>query len=58
VFANPDETNKRQRLDVDTHERLVRLFSDPSRRAHVVGRKRHLLSGIARCGKCGGAPYP
>ena len=32
-------------LDADTHERLVRLFADPSRRAHVVGRKRHLLSG-------------
>jgi site-specific DNA recombinase len=45
-------------LDADTHERLVRLFSDPSRRAHVVGRKRHLLSGIARCGKCGGPLYP
>ena len=40
-------------LDVDTHERLVKLFADPSRRAHVVGRKRHLLSGVARCGKCG-----
>ena len=44
-------------FDVDTHERLVRLFADPSRRAHVVGRKRHLLSGIARCGKCGGPLY-
>jgi hypothetical protein len=40
-------------LDLDTHERLVKLFADPSRRAHVVGRKRHLLSGVARCGKCG-----
>ena len=45
-------------LDEDTHERLVKLFADPSRRAHVVGRKRHLLSGIARCGKCGGPLYP
>ena len=44
-------------FDTDTHERLVKLFSDPSRRAHVVGRKRHLLSGIARCGKCGGPLY-
>jgi site-specific DNA recombinase len=26
-------------LDEDTHERLVKLFADPSRRAHVVGRK-------------------
>ena len=45
-------------LDEDTHERLVKLFADPSRRAHVVGRKQHLLSGIARCGKCGGPLYP
>lgn len=39
-------------FDVDTHERLVKLLDDPSRRAHVVGRKLHLLSGIATCGKC------
>jgi len=45
-------------LDEDTHERLVKLFADPSRRAHVVGRKQHLLSGIARCGKCDGPLYP
>jgi site-specific DNA recombinase len=45
-------------LDEDTHERLVKLFADSSRRAHVVGRKQHLLSGIARCGKCGGPLYP
>jgi site-specific DNA recombinase len=44
-------------LDVDTHERLVRLFADPSRRTHVVGRKIHLLSGIAVCGKCGHPMY-
>ena len=43
--------------DVDTHERLVKLFSDQSRRRHVVGRKRHLLSGIAVCGKCGHPLY-
>jgi site-specific DNA recombinase len=45
-------------LEEDTHERLVKLFADPSRRAHVVGRKQHLLSGTARCGKCGGPLYP
>lgn len=39
-------------LDEDTHARLVRLFSDPARRLHVVGRQRHLLSGVLRCGKC------
>jgi site-specific DNA recombinase len=44
-------------LRIDTHEQLVKLFSDPSRRSHVVGRKRYLLAGIARCGKCGGPLY-
>jgi site-specific DNA recombinase len=39
-------------LDEDTHARLVRLFSDPARRSHVVGRQLHLLSGVLRCGKC------
>ena len=40
-------------LDVDTHERLVRLFADPARRKHVVRAPAHLLSGIATCPKCG-----
>ena len=40
-------------IDVDTHEQLVRLFSDPVRRKHVVGRQFHLLSGLAPCPKCG-----
>jgi site-specific DNA recombinase len=44
-------------FDTDTHERLVKLFSDSSRRKHVVGRKRHLLSGIAACGKCEHSAY-
>ena len=30
-----------------------RLLSDRPRRAQVTGKKRHLLSGVARCGKCG-----
>ena len=38
-----------QLANADTHERLVRLFADPPRRAHVGGRKQYLLSGIARC---------
>jgi hypothetical protein len=38
---------------VDTHEQLVKLFSDPARRKHVVGAQRHLLSGLAPCPKCG-----
>jgi hypothetical protein len=40
-------------IDTDTHEQLVKLFSDPARRQHVVGRKTHLLSGLAPCPKCG-----
>ena len=40
-------------IDVDTHERLVKLFGDPARRVHAVCRPAHLLSGIARCPKCG-----
>jgi site-specific DNA recombinase len=40
-------------IDVDSHEQLVKLFSDPARRKHVVGAQRHLLSGLAPCPKCG-----
>ena len=40
-------------IDVDTHERLVKLFGDPARRKHVVRAPAHLLSGIATCPKCG-----
>jgi site-specific DNA recombinase len=44
-------------FDVDTHERLVKLFADPARRVHYVGRQFHLLSGVLRCGKCGHPLY-
>ena len=40
-------------LDVDTHERLVKLFADPSRRAHILGRKIHLLSESRHAGNAG-----
>lgn len=40
-------------IDADTHEQLVKLFSDPARRKHITGRKLHLLSGLAPCPKCG-----
>jgi DNA invertase Pin-like site-specific DNA recombinase len=40
-------------IDADTHEQLVRLFSDPARRKHVVGRRYHLLWGLAPCPRCG-----
>ncbi len=42
-------------LDRDAHERLIALFGNPTRRLPGVGRPpRHLLSGLAFCGKCGG----
>lgn len=43
-------------LDRDTHDRLVALFDDPTRLASPgVGQPaRHLLSGLAWCGLCGG----
>jgi site-specific DNA recombinase len=40
-------------IDEDTHERLAKLFADPSRRRYTVRRKPHLLAGIAVCPKCG-----
>jgi site-specific DNA recombinase len=40
-------------IDADTHERLAKLFADPARRKYVVRAPAHLLSGIARCPKCG-----
>lgn len=43
-------------LDVDTHERLVALFDDPTRKTSPGGRTpRHLMSGLAVCGRCGGS---
>ena len=44
-------------IDADTHERLARLLADRPRRAQVTGKRRHLLSGVARCGKCGRPLY-
>lgn len=41
-------------LDEDTHTRLVALLSDPNRRTNRGATRKHLLSGIARCGRCGG----
>jgi site-specific DNA recombinase len=42
-------------LDPDTYEQVRVLLSDPSRRTNPGANGRtHLLSGIARCGICGG----
>lgn len=43
-------------VDRDTFDRLTALFNDPRRKAGDTGKPpSHLLSGIARCGLCGGA---
>ncbi|MDQ1576662.1 MAG: site-specific recombinase [Microbacteriaceae bacterium] len=47
-------------ISKETHERLVALLTDPTRRTNRAGSEhRHLLSGIARCGRegCDGFMY-
>jgi site-specific DNA recombinase len=44
-------------FDLDTHERLVKLFRDPARRRGAVRRHTYLLSGIPVCPKCGRRMY-
>lgn len=42
-------------IDVDTHERLKAVLTDPLRRTAPIGRApKYLLGGIARCGRCDG----
>jgi site-specific DNA recombinase len=41
-------------LDDDTFDRLVAFLRDPRRRSNSGSEVVHLLSGIARCGRCGG----
>lgn len=46
-------------VDPDIHDRVVALLNDPSRRTNPgrIGRPNvHLLSGLARCGKCQDGP--
>ena len=39
-------------IDEDTHERLKAVLTDPTRRTAPAGREpKHLLAGIARCGR-------
>jgi len=40
-------------LDADTHQRLERLLSQPDRRCTTDTQVRHLLPGVALCGRCG-----
>jgi site-specific DNA recombinase len=40
-------------FDEDTYHRLHALLSDPGRKVTTGSAFRHLLTGIAKCGKCG-----
>ncbi|GAC1323978.1 MAG: recombinase family protein [Mycobacteriales bacterium] len=42
-------------FDQDVLERVKAVLTDPTRRSSPTGARRHLLSGIARCGICGDA---
>lgn len=39
--------------DRGTHDRVIALLSDPERKTSKGSTRRHLLTGIARCGRCG-----
>lgn len=42
-------------LDEETYVRLQAILTDPSRKSNHAGPSfKHLLSGLARCGRCGG----
>lgn len=41
-------------FDDDTHARLVARLCDPARKGRRDCTVKHLLTGIARCGRCGG----
>lgn len=43
--------------DKRTHALLAATLTDPARRTQADTRTKYLLSGIARCGKCGGTLY-
>ncbi|AZI58378.1 recombinase family protein [Nakamurella antarctica] len=40
--------------DEGTHDRVVALLTDPSRRTNKGTARKHLLTGLARCGLCAG----
>ncbi|MGO9157228.1 recombinase family protein [Mycobacterium sp.] len=40
--------------DADTHKGLVAYLSDPSRRTSNAFERKHMGSGVYRCGRCGG----
>lgn len=44
-------------LDEQTHQGLVAFLSDPARRPGSAFERKHMLSGVALCGVCGGQLY-
>lgn len=44
-------------FDRETHERLVTLLTDPSRRTTTDTHAKYLLSGLGLCGRCGSTLY-
>ena len=41
-------------VDDETFDRFVAMMTDPTRRTNSGPQVRHLLSGLAKCGRCGG----
>jgi site-specific DNA recombinase len=48
-------SNSQAILDEDDYNAVLAVLADPSRKTGSGGKPRHLLSGIAECGKCGGS---
>ena len=44
-------------VDADTHRGLVAYLSDPTRANAFAFERRHMGSGVYRCGVCGGLLY-
>jgi DNA invertase Pin-like site-specific DNA recombinase len=44
-------------VDEDTHRGLVAYLSDPARRPAVTFERKHMGSGVYRCGRCGSPMY-
>ncbi len=44
-------------IDADTQDRLGALLRDPARRTQTSTNRRYLLSGLVRCGRCGGPMF-
>lgn len=47
------QSNGEAVLDEDTYNTVLAVLGDPDRKTASGGKPRHLLSGIAECGRCG-----